>query len=418
MFPLRESIYRVLHWSERYTKTDLAYLFAGGSWLVFAQIMIGVISFGLSIAFAHFVPKDVYGTYRFLLSVFWTITAFSLTGLPTAVSQAVARGFDGAYSRAFRLSFVWGLPLAGIAAVMSGYYFLNDNPVLGWGSLVIAIFGPFMQMSLLYGAFLEGKKDFKRMSLYGILLNAFSGMLILVAMFFTSSPLAFLAAYLFGNVAAGLFFCLLAWRKYRPTRASNPELSNLSFHFSLMNILSTLSQQIDKLLVFHYLGATQLAVYSFAIALPEQAKTFVNSISTLAFPKFAQRPMNEIGQNFWKRLWLFTGALAIAALVYMIVAPILFHLFFPKYLEAIIYSQIFAISLIFVSNTIPPTLLQAHAEQRDLYIFNIGVPVFQIIALVICTVMYGLVGTIAARILSRGFALLLGALLVRRHTRA
>jgi O-antigen/teichoic acid export membrane protein len=413
---LQEKVHQMLRSTERYTKTDMVYLAENGGWLVLAQVLMGLIAFGLSIGFAHFVSKETYGTYRFLLSAYWTLTAFSLTGLPTALSRAVAQGFDGTYHKSFRLSFLWSLPLSGIALLMSGYYFWNENLLLALGSAVIAILGPFMQMSLLYGPFLEGKKDFKHMALYGIALNAFGGLLTLCSMFFTTNPVIFLGTYLLGNILAGLTFCAVTYYRYRPAEKSGTDLISLSSHFSIMNILATLSQQIDKLLVFHYLGAVQLAVYTFAIALPEQAKSFANSVATIAFPKFAKQPIEEIRKNFWGRLWLFTGSLVLAAFMYILIAPFLFHLFFPTYPEAVFYSQVFALSLIFISNTIPPTLLEARAAKKELYLFNIIAPLLQIGSLVVLTIMYGLIGTILARIVSRGLALVLGAYLVKSYT--
>ena len=413
MSNIKDRVKGLLRLSERYTKTDMIYVAGNGGWLMLAQVVMGFIALGLSVAFAHFVPKDTYGTYRFLLSIYWTLTALSLTGLPTALSRAVAQGFDGAYVKSFRLSFLWSLPLSGIALLMAGYYFLNENMMLSLGSAIIALLGPFMQMALLYGAFLEGKKDFKRMALYGIVLNASAALLTLCAMFFTANPLIFLGTYLLGNVLAGLFLCVLAYRRYRPAQKSSTDLVPLAGHFSVMNILATVSQQIDKILVFHYLGAVQLAVYTFAVSLPEQVKTAVNSISTLAFPKFARQSIADIKKNFWGRLWLFTGSLVLVALVYIFAAPFLFQLFFPTYPEAVFYSQIFALSLIFVSNAIPPTLLESHAAKKELYIFNTAVPVVQILTLIAGTAFYGLIGAIVARIVTRAFALLLGVLLVK-----
>ncbi len=393
--------------AERVTKTDMRYLVKGGFWLTLGQIALGLIALGLSVAFSHLVPKDAYGTYRFLLSVFWVLTAFSLTGLPTALSRAIARGFDGTYRKAFTLSLMGSTPLLVIALAMSGYYALNDNLLLAGGMLTIAVLGPLMQVSLLYGSFLEGKKDFKRMALYGIVLNAVTGALILGLMTVTSDPVMFLLAYLGGNIVIGLLLCLHTYRIYKPQGDTSPELFSLSAHFSAMNVISTISQQADKILVFHFLGAVPLAVYTFATALPEQAKSTVNSVATLAFPKFSNRPMHEVLGNFWKRMGLFTLMLALVALVYIVLAPFIFRILFPAYPEAVLYSQVFAISLLLISNAIPYTLLEAQAAKRELYIFNILSPIFQMIVLVVGIIGYGLMGAIVARILGRLFNLIL-----------
>lgn len=414
---LRDRAARVVRFGERTTKTDLSYLLKGGTWLALGQVGLGLIAFGLSLAFARFIPKDAYGTYRFLLSIFWTLTAFSLTGLPTALSRAIARGFDGTYRRAFSVSLVGSLPLFVIAFAMGAYYWWNDNLMLAAGAIIIAVLGPFMQASLLYGAFLEGKQDFKRMALYGIVLNGVAAILALGVMHFTDNPLAFLSAYLVGAVGSGLVLGLVSYRIYKPRGVVAPDFLSLSGHFSAMNLLATLSQQVDKLLVFHYLGAVQLAVYTFATALPEQVKTSVNSISTVAFPKFSSRPFSEIRKNFWNRLWLFTGLLGLIAITYVFLAPYLYAVFFPAYPEAVIYSQLFAISLLFVSNAIPLTLLEAQAAKRELYIFNIVSPLFQILALLVGIIYFGLTGVIVARIAGRMFNLALLSILTFRFSR-
>lgn len=406
---------RLLRWSERYTKTDLLYVIRNSGWLAIGQVGVAGTALLLSIAFAHFVPKETYGTYRYLLSILWVLSAFCFTGLPTAVVQAVARGFEGSYLRSFRISLLWGIPMAVIALGTSGYYFLQGNSELGWGLLVITIFGPLFQPALLYGALLEGKRDFMRYALYGLALNIVPALLSVVTMFVTDEPIIFVAAYLIGNVVTGFFCNYFAYRVHKPNTEVSPDLTHLSFHFSVMNVLSTIAQQIDKLLVFHYLGAAQLAVYSFATALPEQIKGLFNNVSALAFPKFSTRSIHEIRANFWGRIAVFTLVLIIVTVAYVLVAPFVFHVLFPAYQDAIFYSQIFALSLIVVSNTVPLTLLQAQAAKRELYIFNILSPLLQIIVLFLLTVSYGLLGTILARIATRVINTVLLAGLVEYH---
>lgn len=408
---------RLLRWSERYTKTDMVYLLRNSGWLTLGQVGVAGTALLLSIAFAHFVPKETYGTYRYLLSIFWILSAFCFTGLPTAVTQAVARGFEGAYLRSFRVSLLWSMPMAVLACGTSAYYFLQGNISLGYGLLVIAVLGPLFQPALLFASFLEGKRDFMRYTLYGVAVNIVPALLSFAAMFVTSEPLAFLGTYLVGNVATGFLCNWLAYRVHSPNSEVNPELERLSFHFSLMNVLSTIANQIDKLLVFHYLGAAQLAVYAFATALPEQVKGVFNNVAGAAFPKFSSKDPQELRGNFWGRIGLFTIVLIVATAAYIFIAPYVFHWFFPAYEDAIFYSQVFALSLIVVSNTVPLTLLQAQAAQKELYIFNIISPIFQIGVLFFLTITYGLMGTIVARIVTRIINTLLLAGLVEYYWR-
>lgn len=396
---------------ERITKTDLAYLATGGFWLTIDQIAGALIAFVLSIAFAHFVAPEVYGTYRYLIATFWTLAAFTLTGIPTALSQAVARGYDGALKRSFRWSLLGGIPLFFIALAMSGYYFIAGNSTLSLGLLAIALLGPLVQPAHLFGPYLAGKKDFRMMTILGVIFSLIPAVCLLGGMYVTADPLSFFLIYLAANVVTGLGLCVLTIRIYRPHNTINTDFRSLSGHFSLMNLLSTIAAQIDKLVVFHYLGAVELAVYSFAVAMPEQVKGMLGAVSVLALPKFATRSIQDIRQNFWNRLLLFSGILLLASLAYILIAPLAFDIFFPKYTSAVVYSQLFALSLILTSVSLPNTLLQAKGAKRELYAFNIISPVFQITALILLTALYGLLGTIIARIIGRAFSLLLCSLL-------
>ena len=408
---------RLLRLAERYTKTDLTYLVGNGFWLSLSQVGIALVAFLLSIAFARFVPKDVYGNYRYLLSVFWTLTAFSLTGLPTAMARAIARGEDGAYGESFWLSMIWSWPMILISVGLAVYYAIHGNTLLEYGSLIIAFVGPFMQSTYLFGSFLEGKKAFKTNAIAGIVLNAVPAIALLVTMLVTKNPLAYLAVYLVGNAGTAAVISIVLWYRLRVNSTKSPDLFKLGGHFSIMNILNTVSSQVDRLLVYHYFGAVQLAIYTFATAMPDQIRNIFNNVATIAFPKFAQRSLDEISATIDYRMWGFAGLMAVVAIAYIVIAPLAFHLLFPAYVDSIFYSQIYAIGLIPIGSMIPMTVLQVRAANKELYVFNIVSSVFQIGILFPAIAWYGLLGAVVARIIARLFTLLLGQASLAYHIR-
>lgn len=412
---LMPALIRMKTWLERHTKTDLSYLFSGGFWLTLDEAAGAFCLFLLAIAFAHFVPKEDYGTYRFLIAALWTLTAFTMTGLPTAISRAVARGYEGTYRAAFPYSVLWSLPLSAIAIITAGYYFLHNNLIITYGFLIIALLGPFLQVGYLWGAFLIGTKRFHALAIGGFAFAALPALAIYASMLLDPTPLVLLAAYLLGTILCGLSLAAYIIFHYRPNTAIDSGYKHLGGHFSAMNLLSTVAQQVDKLVVFHFLGGVDLAVYSFATALPEQVKGVFGSVSTLALPKFVARPFAEIRANFWYRLLLFTAMLCVGAIAYMIIAPFIFKLFFPAYSEAIWYSQLYALSLIPIGSALSVTLLQAHTAKRELYILNTLGPILQIGALIILTSWYGLIGAIVARISARVISFILSCTLVEAH---
>lgn len=405
--------------AERITRTDLSYLFKGGGWLVLGQISISALAFLTSIAFAHFVSKDDYGTYRFLISVFWSLTAFGLTGIPTALSRAIARGDDGSYWHALRLSLIGSVPMALISLGMTAYYFLNGNILLAYGCLVIAFFGPLMQAAYLYGAVLEGKKAFRVNAVSGILLNLVPTLGLATLMFVFHDPVFFLATFLGASVLTGALISVYVVRHFSisHSKVRNEEFRILGFHLSAMNVLFTLSQQADKLLIFHALGPINLAVYTFAISVPDQIKALLGNLETLSFPKFAKRTVHEILPTLGTRMWGLTGLITLVVVAYVAAAPLLFSVLFPAYMDSVFISQLYALSLIPLASVVPFSLLQAHAAKRELYIYNVIIPVFQIVALYAGIVFFGLIGAISARIITRVLTLVLSMGLVRAYAK-
>lgn len=412
---MRERAYRLLRSLERYTKTDMVYLASSGFWLTFEQILLGLVALAVSIAFANFVPKEIYGTYRFLLSVFWALTAFSLTGISGAMSRAVAKGEDGAYAQSIPLAFFGALPMSLIAAGIALYYGTLGNATLAWGAFIICVAAPLFQTSYLFGNYLEGKKDFRRTAYFGIALNVLPALCVLVIMPFEPSPLAYFTAYLGGSTLAAFALSWLAVRAHRPNGVKSADLGNLSWHLSIVNVLSTVTAQLDQMFVFHYLGAAELAAYSFATALPDQIKNMVSNLSNIAFPKFVGRPIQEIRQALWHRIALITIVLVVGIGLYIVVAPLFFRLLLPAYTDSIWYSQLYAVTLLFAGSLIPLTVLQAHAAKRELYIFNIVSSVIQIAAMLAGIILWGLLGLIVARGISRLCNLLVGMALVRSY---
>lgn len=404
-------------WGERHTKTDLGYLASGGFWLGGSHVVMGLIAFGVSVAFARFISPDAYGTYRFLLAAFWTMTAFSMNGLSSAMARAVARGAEGAYAQSLVPYIIGCLPMAVLGLSGSVYYYLNDNTQLALGMLLIAVLGTFFQPSYLFGSFLEGKRAFKLNGLCGIIVSAVPALALLATMFFSENPLVFFGVYLGANILTGAGLSLFVYTRYRPNTRRDPGLLTLGLHLSANNILATIAGQADKLLLYHVLGAAPVALYTFAVALPDQIKTLSNSIASVAFPKFAARPIEEIMPTLPYRLALLTLGLVAAAGVYWFLAPWLFSIFFPAYTASIWYSQLYALALIPVANVIPLTLLEAQAAKRELYLLNTISPIVQIGVLFVLISMYGLLGAVIARIVSRLFNLALNMALVHSYAR-
>jgi len=402
MNPLRNHIYQLLRRSEGFFKTDMIYLTKGGFWFTVSSIIVSFMSFLLAISFAHFLTKEAYGEYKFVLAMVGILSSLTLSGLGSSVMRSVSRGFEGTLKYAFWTNIKWSIISFLGALGIAIYYFINDNYSLGLAILIAGSFSPFLSSTNLYSSYLTAKKDYKRHAIYfDILGNLLPYLTLFITMLITNNPLWLVSVYFSSNTLIGIILYRRVIKIYKPKPEIDNESLGYSKHLSLMNILNGVANNIDQILVFHYIGAAQLAIYNFATAIPNQTKGPLKGLANLMFPKFVERDEKEIQGNMKHKYMMMFFAALIMTIVYVLIAPFIFNTFFPKYTDSILYSQVFAISFLAITFNPAGIYLSAKKKIKEQYIGAIFTSLTQIITVTISVIYWGLIGLVVARVVVR-----------------
>jgi len=389
-------IYHFLRWSQKYTKTDMVYLAKGGFWFVLNQIVSVVGSLLLAIFFANLLPKETYGSYRYILSVASILTISSLSGMHSAIIRTVARGYEGSFIPAIKTRLKWSLLGSLGSFLLAGYYFINHNTTLTIAFLIVAVFMPFLNSLNLYTSLFNGRRQFKKQNVYLIINNLFSVAVLITALFLTKNLFLIILAY-FGSHSFIRFVLLqIALRKTSLNKKQDPNTIPYGKHLSLMGVIETISNHLDKILVWHFLGAVQVAIYSFALILPQKIKGLLEIITPLALPKLSQKPKTELKLTLPKKIFKFFLVIIPVVILYIIIAPFLYKIFFPEYLDSILYSQVLVLTLLYIPITLFGTSLVAKMQTKKLYFLRTSLSLTRIILLLILTPLFGLWGVISA----------------------
>jgi O-antigen/teichoic acid export membrane protein len=404
---IKKITYNLLKRSEKWTKTDMIYLAEGGFWLTLNQGVSSISAFLLAIAFANLLPQEVYGNYKYILSLVGILAIPTLSGMNTAIIQAVSRGYEGSVIPALKTKVKWGL-IGGIASlVLALYYYIEGNNTLSISFLISSIFIPFMDSLSVYKSYLNGKKNFKSLSKYDITNTIISTITVLIVILFTKNIFLIIVSYFTSHTIIRLILLKITLEKNKRNNKENIETISYGKHLSLMGVLNTASSYFDKLLIFHYIGAIELAIYIIAIAPPNQLSGLVKNINILALPKLSLIKTENIKKILISKILKISLILSLVSFLYIIIAPFLYKILFPQYLESIFYSQLFSISLILIG---PITLLlsffQAKQKKIILYQYNIIKPIVKIISLLILINFFGVLGVIIAIIITNVFELL------------
>lgn len=412
---IKQKTHSLLRKSEKYFKTDMVYLAKGGSWLTFGQLITSTSSFVLSIAFANLVPQTVYGVYRYVTSLAATLAAFSLTGVGTAVTQSVARGFENVIRSAFWMNVRWSALLIAISLVGSIYYLIQGNTTLSISLLFIGSFSPFLSSAHIATYYANGKKDFTRLSIYNIAKGVVPAIALIATLFVTQNILIIIFVYFLANTTIALLTYRDSIRFYKPNTTDDPGILDYSKKLSLLGMLSTLTAQADKILIFTSIGAAELAIYSIAMAFPEQIKSALRNLNFLMIPKFAER---DPEQNLELRGKIFKLSLLLIGItvLYVIAAPLLYQLFFPTYADdAVQLSQIFSLSILAAIAMIPNSLMIAHKRNRDLFVINTASSIIQLTFLAIGIYWGGMVGVAISKVASAYISVILSFVAIKKY---
>ena len=393
---MKKHIHNILKKGEKIFKTDLIYLAKGGAWLTFAQMIATFSGLFVTVVFANLLTEETFGTYKFVLSLSGVVAIFSLTGMGSAITRAVSRGNEGILKQALKLSLKWSLLMIVISLGLALYYFLQGNNILALSMVFVSIFAPLIQSFSLYISFINGKKDFKTRSFFNLSFSIIPTTILITTVLITQDPLIIIFMFFLSRAFIHIVHYYITVKKYKPNTKEDKCSIGYGKHLSFMNILGGLAFQLDKILVFHYLGAAQLALYAIALAPPQQLRYLNKMIGTMSLPRFSQRAVGTLQKNMARKALLLLGLTSIVVVLYILSAPFIYALFFPKYIDAVIYSQVFSLIMLFFPSVLFQQALIAHMQKKQLYILQTFIPILKILLLLFLLPLFGIWGALAS----------------------
>ena len=396
----------------------MLYIAKNGFWVLVGQSANSILSFVLVIAFANLLPKEAFGTYRYILSIAGILNVFTLSGMNAAVSRSVARGNDGVLWQSVRYQLIWNLLMVGAFCVLGIYYILNDNSAYAYSFVFLGLFVPATLAFNTYGAYLEGKKEFKYAQILGFLSTLVYSIGMLVALLLTNSVTWLIAVYGITTFVPSLVFFLRVQKQYAKPPSDATAVLRYGRELTYLRLIDPVVSQIDKVILAHFWGPVQLAVYSLASAIPNRVTLLVKSWITLGFPKFSEKSPSEINRVYWRRIVQGAGIGMGISMVYIIVAPYLFTYLLPQYMEGLLYSQLLSLSFIFaLPNRYASLLFASQGMTRVIFTRTVTQNVVVVLLYVILGIWGGLLGLIIANLLNAMLGVIINVTLWLQVTR-
>ncbi len=346
-------------------------------------------------------PQEMYGAYRFALSIMGTLSFLAIPGFVSIVANQIAqRKKDAPVQSAVRMYTLW-CAIVGIGMMSSIPLLHYWNREEMWPLILVAgiLFVPTNLGTNVFAALIRGESRFD----IGLRVSTYSNIVqvILVGLMLWLYPSALLLILCTTGVI-GLFYTgrVLYWIRNYPSQESFRPFVQKAIALSLTSIPVTISWYIDGLLVSYYFGLKQLALLSVAFLIPEQVKIWTKEILTILYSRSAK------GEDSAQKRKLITIAASIGILsfaigigLYWILTPFFIPMLFTQYdaKEVIFLTRIASISLLCAPATLFVQYLEARGKIREIQRCTWTSSFFFIIALFLFVPKFGALGAILAR---------------------
>lgn len=350
---LKAKTIKVLRNIEKYTKTDMVYLTKSSFWSLFSQGIGSLCSFFVVLLLANILTKESFGQYRFILSLIPILSIFTLPGIGITLMRSVARGNRVNLWEIAKTKIRWSLLGSLVAFGMSTYYFYNNNMQFTIAMSIIALSLPFVETFYIYSSYYKGKQDFKTSAIYEVFSRIFQSIILIVAAL-SHNIIVLLTAFFVGQIIVRYFFYKKTVKKIKihvGDQSLDIQDDTITYgkHLTLVTTLTTITNNMDVLLIGHFLGSTVLAIYYVALAIPKNFILIFNIIPRIAFPKFSQKEWNKHERtSIFRKILLMFFCLLFFASIYALCVPFVIHIFFKAY-SASIDTAVFLSLLIILS---------------------------------------------------------------------
>lgn len=305
------------------------------AWYTVGNLFVRSVSFLLLPLYSNLISTEEFGSYALIMSLYAVVAVFYQSGLQSALSKYYLEE-DNEHSRKEIFSTILnaagiiGLILTVLIFLFSGWIALETTGSSGYGDLIRIIFAAlfFESITFITLHLLRTKELARKVVLY----STFSA---LVNLLFNLYLVYYLRLVIYGIIWAQLITSLMVFliilpflkENYLPVMKTDRLKIYFSFTYPLIiaGVLSASVDVIDRFIIDHFMGKSEVGIYSFSYRIALIMNIFVMSLRS-AWTPYSIRLYNkgDYSNEFGKS---FTKIIAVSLLIFLIVSIFIDDLF-------------------------------------------------------------------------------------------
>ena len=389
------------------------------AWYTVGNLFVRSVSFLLLPLYSNLISTEDFGNYALVMSLYAVIAVFYQSGLQSALSKYyLEEANEGKrkeiFSTILNTTGIIGLILTVLIFLLSGWIALEALGSSGYGDLIRIIFAAlfFESITFITLHLLRTKELARKVVLY----SSFSAVVNLVMNLYL---VYYLRLGIYGIIWAQLVTSVMVFLIMLPFLRENylPVIrtSGLKIYFAfsypliIAGLLSALVDVIDRFIIDHFLGKSEVGIYSFSYRIALVMNIFVMSLRS-AWTPYSIRRYNEgnYSEDFGKS---FTKVIAVSLLIFLVVSIFIddlfkfsfsgFRLFDLQYAGGIQIIPVILVSYIFSAVvTYYSVYPYVSGKSYHFLISDLIALVINIVLNFILIPVYGIMGAAAATLLS------------------
>jgi O-antigen/teichoic acid export membrane protein len=389
----------LLNWRRPFAS---AYFRSASSYLGIRLIIITLAGLASQYLLTHYLAKGDYGLLVWVGTIIALLSPFfGLPGISTSITGAVAKGFEGNFSRGTWLEIaggtVGGLVLFGFAGY---YWFWTHEEIKALIFVVAGVLGPGLWMDT-HQSYWNGKKNFKALFLWAVpvrLLQLIATATVLL--YYSSNPLWVFGVQTVIQVAANLGAAFGIMKIGGVNKKTSKEYQSYGWFSTRLYWIGSFVSQLDKLIIGVFFGLESLAAFAVGELLYKYVyKTPSSFLSQIFLPRLAEMEIKQAARWIRNRqLYLISGIVLIAIVVGVAIPIVYPFLFSAKYNDSIYYAYLFLVGAALGSPTILcGTIIKSHAMKKETMLSWSILTITPLVLLPAFSWLWGLMGIIAVR---------------------
>lgn len=392
---LKTKITKTLNKYSSKSKLDLNYFVKSGFWISLSIVIDIILSFIFSYTIANYMTKTESGRFYFIISLISLFALFGLQGFIILATNKFLKKKYYFYKVTIIIKFIGNALGTIVLTIISVFVYYLKIKIWHYFIMVaiIAIFSNFD----LYIRYLYTRNKFREITTLlvskSILYYGITSIIIYTQKFNTIS----IVIIYFAIQAIFDLICYIYYYKridIKTEKVTRRDLKDGLFH-STNIILSTVSANIDKIILPILFNLENLAIYSFALIIP---KAMSQIFEKFAFFTFYKKLYSQKWEDLKIKFLGFFLLLCIGTSILVISTPFLYNILYAQYKESILYAQLLMCLIpIMFSNLIFIKYNESNNNPKIIFKNNMITQLTQIGFYVLTIPFFGIAGIIITR---------------------